>query len=75
MKMTQSNQILEYLEKCGPLTQYEALNLFGVMRLASRVFELRCEGHNIVSEKKAVTNRHGDECFISSYRLIGERNE
>ena len=34
----------------GPMTALEALNRFGIMRLASRVDELRRQGHTIITE-------------------------
>lgn len=47
--MTQNEQILNHL-RSQPITPIEALNLYGVFRLAARVRELRKEGHDIVTE-------------------------
>lgn len=71
MKNTQNDKILEILKAGEIIDQYTALKDYGIMRLASRIFDLRCAGHNIISEKKVVINRHGDECHVSFYRLIG----
>lgn len=72
MKKTQKKMILEHLEAGLPIDAKYALDAFGVMRLAACVFDLRTQGHNIISERKAVINRYGDECFVANYRLIGE---
>lgn len=54
---TQNETILAALE-AGPLTQREATRL-GVMRLASRVHELKNEGAAIVSKMIVVRTRSG----------------
>lgn len=46
----QCKQILEYLKTGNKLTQLEALNKFGCMRLGARVFDLRERGHDIESK-------------------------
>lgn len=45
--MTQKQRILDYLKSGKRLTPLEALDLFGCMRLASAVHELKQEGHDI----------------------------
>lgn len=49
-KPTQNQRILDYIEETGGITQLEALNELGVMRLASRISDLRKRGHKITSE-------------------------
>ena len=44
---TQCNMIAEYLEKGYSITALEALQMFGCMRLASRICDLRDRGYNI----------------------------
>ena len=50
--MSHKIRILNYLRTAGSngLTQMEALNLFRCMRLASRISELREDGHDILTE-------------------------
>lgn len=38
---TQNQRVLDYIAETGGITQLEALNELGVMRLASRVSDLR----------------------------------
>lgn len=49
MKPTQEQLILDYLKQGRGLTPIEALNMFGVFRLASRINSLRKE-HEIETE-------------------------
>jgi hypothetical protein len=44
---TQCNMILEWMQKGYSITSLEALNLFGCMRLASRIHDLRERGYDI----------------------------
>jgi hypothetical protein len=69
MKATQAERVLAYIEKCGSITQYEALNDLGVMRLASRISDLRRNGYPIKSETVAVKNRFEETCYIKRYSL------
>lgn len=48
--MSQNIAILEYLKSGHTLTGLDALKLCGTMKLASRISELRDEGHNIQDE-------------------------
>ena len=54
---SQCNMIATYLKKGFSITSLEALNLFGCMRLASRICDLRERGYNI--GKKNVTLPNG----------------
>ena len=49
--MSQSKQILNYLKKGYSLSPLEALNKFGCFRLAARIYDLRCAGHEIEVER------------------------
>ena len=42
--LTQNQRILDYLDSHGSITQLEALNELGIMRLASRISDLRKRG-------------------------------
>lgn len=73
-KPTQNQRILDYIEEFGSITQLDALNDLGVMRLASRISDLRRLGHPIVSTVEAVENRYGEKCRIKRYSLeVGAR--
>jgi hypothetical protein len=44
---SQNKMILDHLKKHKCIMPMEALNLYGVYRLASRINDLRAGGHNI----------------------------
>ena len=71
-KPTQSQRVLDYIEKFGSITQFEALRDLGVMRLASRISELRKCGYKITSETAKVKNRWGETCRVKRYRIQGK---
>lgn len=66
---TQNERILDYIDKFGSITQYEALRDLGVMRLASRISDLKRLGYPIVSTVESVKNRFDETCHIKRYRL------
>lgn len=47
--MSQKQTVLEHLLKGKALTQLKAMHVYKIMRLASRIEELRDEGHDIVT--------------------------
>lgn len=67
--ITQNERILQYIREFGSITQLDALQDLGVMRLASRVSDLRRQGVKIVSKTEAVKNRYGETCHIKRYSL------
>lgn len=68
---TQCSRILAYMEKHGSITQLEALMELGVMRLASRISNLRKSGYEIDCEWVEVQNRFGETCRVKKYSLVG----
>ena len=68
-KPTQNDRILAYMDEFGGITQLEAIRDLGVMRLASRISDLRKMGFPIVSNRVKVQNRWGEPCRIKRYSL------
>ena len=68
-KPTQNERIIDYINRFGSITQLEALQDLGVMRLASRISDLRSRGVPIVSDIEEVKNRFGEKCHIKRYRI------
>ena len=69
---TQAERVLDYMAKHGSVTQFEALKELGVMRLASRISDLRKHGHDITSEMVKVENRYGETCRVKRYSIKEE---
>jgi hypothetical protein len=72
-KETQAQRVLDYIDEFGSITQLEALRDLGVMRLASRISDLKKQGYTIKSDRETVKNRFGENCNIKRYSLA--RNE
>ena len=70
-KPTQNQRVLDYIQQFGSITQLEALTDLGVMRLASRISDLRRLGYPITSETASVKNRFGEKCHVKRYRMGG----
>ena len=71
-KPTQAVRVLDYINQFGSITQFEALRDLGVMRLASRISELKKQGYPITSKVEAVKNRFDENCYIKRYSFGGE---
>ena len=67
--MNQSEMILDHMRNIGPITALDALREYGCMRLASRIADLKRQGHLISSATKTSTNRFGKEARFSEYWL------
>lgn len=67
--MTQNERILNYIKDFGSITTLEAMQDLGVMRLGSRVSELRQDGFNIIDEWETRLNRYGEKVSYKRYRL------
>ena len=75
-KATQAQRVLEYITEFGSITQLEALRDLGVMRLASRISDLKKQGYAIVGTVVTVKNRYKEDCRIKSYSFAeGEDDE
>lgn len=51
--MSQNQKILKHLKSGAHITPLEAMGLFGVYRLAARIYELRNQGHHIMTDVRA----------------------
>ena len=72
MKTTQNQRILRYMTANKSITQIQALNECGCMRLASRISDLRKEGYPISRRMITVTNQFGESCSVAEYSLEAE---
>lgn len=68
-KKSQKELVLAYIETHGSITPLEAEREIGCMRLGARIWDLRNEGYNIVSEIVEVPTRHGGKAKVARYRM------
>lgn len=69
-KKTQCERILQYIEETGSITQLEALEQFGCMRLASRMCDIKRMGYNVTKRMEKKKNRYGDPISYARYTII-----
>ena len=62
--MSQNDMILEYLSTEAEITALEALQKFQTLRLASRIFDLRRDGIDIIERTVTNNGKH-----YAAYRL------
>lgn len=65
----QAERVLEFMQLNDGITQYDAIMELGVLRLASRISDLKHSGHKISGKMEQVTNRYGEKCYVKRYRL------
>lgn len=72
---TQCDLILRYMDEHGTITSLEAMKLFGCMRLASRISDLRKQGYLIVKNTIRLEDENGNfKCNVAEYHLAGEED-
>jgi hypothetical protein len=67
--MTQNEKVLRHLEDYGSITSLEAMTEYGIMRLASRISDLKSLGVPIEKEMVSGKNRYGESTFYARYSL------
>ncbi len=66
VRKSQEKRVLAYLKDGYTITQLEALQMFGCMRLSDRIFTLRNKGYNITT--KMVVTDTGKK--VGQYKLL-----
>lgn len=61
---TQTEQIRNYLEEGGELTQLDAIVLFGCLRLGARIWDLKKIGVPVKKETVNKNNKHFAKYYI-----------
>lgn len=64
---TQTEKVYDYINEHGSITQYEAFTELGIMRLASRISDLKKADFKIDTKYKTVTGRDGTKTKIAVY--------
>ena len=67
--MTQCEKILRHMEDYGSITSLEAVNEYGIMRLASRISDLKQSGVPIRKSMERGKNRYGEATSYARYSL------
>ena len=71
---TQTMRIVSYCRENDGITSLDAVRDLGIIRLASRINDLRHAGYIVQTEWEKVFNRFGEETRVKRYR-VKERDE
>lgn len=74
-KITQNDKVIMYLQQFGSINPLQALGDLGIMRLASRISDLKSMGYGIEKRMVAGKNRYGENVSYAEYRLKDEGAE
>lgn len=69
--MTQCEMVLRHMEEQGSITSLEAMQEYGIMRLASRIADLKRAGLQISREMVSRKNRFGETVAFARYSITG----
>ena len=69
MKTTQCERILRHLKDYGEISSLDAMKEYGILRLASRIHDLKQMGYIIKSTTVSKKNRYGETTHFTVYRL------
>lgn len=67
--MTQTERIIRHLQEHGSITSAEAMQEYGIYRLASRICDIKKAGVPVVREFETSKNRYGESVTYARYRL------
>ena len=71
MAKTQCERIYDFMMDHGSITARQAYHM-GIMRLASRISDMRTAGIKIKSENVKVKNRDGSFTYVAKYSFLKE---
>ena len=69
-KLTQKQKILRHLQEVGAITPVQAFFDYSIMRLATRIFELKEDGYDIETIMLKSENKFGEPVRYAQYKLI-----
>ena len=66
--MTQKEQVLDYMRTHGSISTIQAFHI-GITRLSARIWDLRADGHKIISTTIYYSATDGKRKHYDEYRL------
>ena len=71
--MTQNEKVLRHLQEHRSITPLDALKEYSIMRLASRISDLKRSGFKITNKIETSKNSYGESVRYSVYSLAEEK--
>ena len=72
--MKQCDMIIDYINQHGSISNREAMLELGIGRLASRIYDLKQDGYDIVSKTVKEKNRAGEWKHFARYSIAREES-
>ena len=69
--MTQCERVMKYINDHGSITSMDAFNDLGIVRLASRINDLKNQGVDFDRKMETRKNRYGESVSYMRYSLRG----
>lgn len=70
MKIPQKQRVIDYINKFGSISSWEAYADLGITQLGARIDQLKKEGYNFKTEWESSKNRFGEKTDYKRYYLI-----
>lgn len=70
MKIPQKQRVIDYINKFGSISSWEAYADLGITQLGARIDQLKKEGYNFKTEWESSKNKFGDKTEYKRYYLI-----
>lgn len=67
--ITQTDRIIRHIQDYGSITPVEAMQEYGIMRLASRMCDIKRAGYTVRREMVTGKNRYGESTTYARYFL------
>ena len=71
-EVSQTSEVLRYLQEGHTITSMEAIQMFGATRLSAIIYNLRHDGYDIIAETQTCKNRYGHITRYATYYLAGK---
>lgn len=70
MKIPQKQRVIDYINKFGSISSWEAYADLGITQLGARIDQLKKEGYNFKTEWESSKNRFGEKTDYKRYYLV-----
>ena len=70
MKIPQKQRVIDYINKFGSISSWEAYADLGITQLGARIDRLKKEGYNFKTEWESSKNRFGEKTDYKRYYLV-----
>lgn len=70
-EVTQKDRVLEYINRTGSITAYEAIKDLGILQLSARLVELEHEGYSFSKKPETAKKQIWRNCSLHSIWTYG----